>query len=67
MTDRVVYLFSRVFDAVAYAIMSARLGFVDRIYGSEPPTSADHQRETEKDRLQRAFPAIDIDRKEAKR
>jgi hypothetical protein len=40
---------------------------IDRVYGPEPPTLADRQREIEKERLQRAFPAIDMDRKESKR
>ena len=34
---------------VAYALMSALLGFVDRIHRPEPPTTANHQREIEKE------------------
>jgi hypothetical protein len=63
MANHIVRLFWRLFEAVDYAIMSARLRLVDMIYGPEPPTPADRQREIEKERLQRAFPAIDIDRK----
>jgi hypothetical protein len=46
--DRFVRLLLRIVDAVANAIMSARLRIVDWIYGPEPPTPADRQRETEK-------------------
>jgi hypothetical protein len=63
----VVRLFWRLFDAVDYAIMSARLRLVDIIYGPEPPTPADRQREIKKERLQRAFALIDIDRKKSNR
>ena|SRR5215472_11630004 len=58
MANRVLRLFWEVFDAVAYAVTSARSRLVDRICGPEPPTPADHQREIEKERLQRAFSAI---------
>jgi hypothetical protein len=51
ITDRFVRLLLRIVDAVANAIMSARLRIVDWIYGPEPPTPADRQRETEKGRL----------------
>jgi hypothetical protein len=43
--------------------MSVRLAILDWISGPEPTTSADRQREADKNRLQRAFPAIDLDRK----
>jgi hypothetical protein len=65
--DRFVRLLLRIVDAVANAIMSARLRIVDWIYGPEPPTPADRQRETEKGRLQRAFAQIDIDKKRSRR
>jgi hypothetical protein len=65
--DRFVRLLLRIVDAVANAIMSARLLIVDWIYGPEPPTPADRQRETEKGRLQRAFAQIDIDKKRSRR
>jgi hypothetical protein len=50
-------------DRIEYAVMSVRLAILDWICGPEPPTSADRQREADKDRLQRAFPAIELDRK----
>jgi hypothetical protein len=34
---------------------------VDRIYGPEPPTSADKQREAEHEELREAFPVIGLD------
>jgi len=54
-------------DRLEYAVTSVRLAILDRVCGPEPLTPADRQRETEHDRLQRAFPAIDIDRKGTKR
>jgi hypothetical protein len=65
--DRFVRLLLRMVDAAANAVMSARLRIVDWIYGPEPPTPADRQRETEKGRLQRAFAQIDIDKKRSRR
>jgi len=58
MGNYVVRLFSRLFDAVDYAIISAQL-LIDGISGPEPPTPADRQREIEKERLPRAFPSIE--------
>jgi len=52
-----------VMDRFDYAITSVRLRVVDWICGPDPPTAADRQREAEHERLQRAFPRIDIDRK----
>ena len=54
-------------DRIEYAVMSVRLAILDWICGPEPPTSADRQQEADKDRLQDAFPAIDLDRKGGKR
>ena len=54
-------------DRIEYAVMSVRLAILDWICGPEPTTSADRQREADKNRLQRAFPAIDLDRKERNR
>jgi hypothetical protein len=54
-------------DRIEYAVMSIRLAILDWICGPEPTTSADRQREADKDRLQRAFPTIDLDRKERNR
>jgi hypothetical protein len=54
-------------DRIEYAVMSVRLAILDWICGPEPTTSADRQREADKDRLEGAFPAIDLDRKRWKR
>jgi hypothetical protein len=54
---------SWVVDRIEYAAMSVKFAILDWIYGPEPPTSADRQREADKGRLQRAFPAIGLDRK----
>jgi hypothetical protein len=51
-------------DRIEYAATSVRLAILDWICGPEPTTAADRQREAEKDRLQRAFPAINIDHKD---
>ena len=61
MSTRFVSLFWRILDRVDHAIMSVRLRILDWICGPEPPTGADRQREQEHERLQRAFPKIDID------
>ena len=58
---------SWVVDRIEYAVMSVRLVILDWICGPEPIASADRQREADKDRLQEAFPAIDLDRKGRKR
>jgi hypothetical protein len=50
-------------DRIEYAVMSVRLAILDWICGPEPTTPADRQREADKDRLQRAFPTMDLDRK----
>jgi hypothetical protein len=54
-------LFSRLLDNADCAITYVRLRILDWICGSEPPTAADLQREAENQRLQKAFPKIDID------
>ena len=54
---------SWVADRIEYAAISVRFAILDWIYGPEPTTAADRQREAEKDKLQRAFPAIDLDRR----
>jgi hypothetical protein len=53
-------------DGIGYAVTSVRLAILDWISGPEPPTPADRQREAERERLQRALPAIDLDRKRSK-
>lgn len=54
-------------DRIEDAVMSVRLAILDWICGPEPTTSADRQRDADKDRLQDAFPAIDLDRQGRKR
>ena len=61
MADHLARLFWRILDGVDYAIISVRLRILDWIYGPEPLTPADRQREAEHERLQRAFPEVDID------
>jgi hypothetical protein len=56
-------LFWKALDRVDYAVMLARCWAVDVIYGPEPPTLADTQREAEHERLRTAFPFIDVDGK----
>ena len=58
-----MWAWSWVVDRIEYAAMSVRFAILDWISGPEPTTSADRQREADKNRLQRAFPAIDLDRK----
>ena len=55
---------SWIVDRIEYAATSARLDILDWICGPEQTTAADGQREAEKDRLQRTFPAINIDHKD---
>jgi hypothetical protein len=50
-------------DRIEYGITSMKLAIFDKIRGSEPLTSADRQREHERQRLQEAFRGVDIDRK----
>jgi hypothetical protein len=67
MKDRLVRLFWHILDVADYATISVRLRLVDLIYGPEPPTPADMQREKEHEQLQRTFPETDIDRKQSRR
>jgi hypothetical protein len=53
-------LFWKTLDRLAYAAMDARLWLFELIHGSEPLTSADETRETDRERLQKAFSEIDI-------
>jgi hypothetical protein len=57
----VTRLFWEALDRVDYAVTLARCWAVDLIYGPEPPTPADRQREAEHERLQKAFPVVDFD------
>jgi hypothetical protein len=52
-------LWWRAFDRVCYCIVFMRLSIHDRIFGPEPRTSADLEREVDHERLVRAFPAAD--------
>jgi hypothetical protein len=55
-----------IIDRIGYPVTSMRLAIFDSICGPEPATWADRQREAEHERLQRAFPAMDLDRKRSK-
>ena len=48
-------LWWRAFDRVSGCLVSFRLWLFDRIHGPEPPTPADLQRETNHERLVKAF------------
>ena len=50
-------LWWRSFDRVCGFFVLIRLSIHDRIYGPEPPTPADIQREADHERLVRTFPA----------
>jgi hypothetical protein len=50
-------------DRAEYALTSLRLAILDKICGPEPLTQADEVRERRRERLQKAFPEIDIDRR----
>jgi hypothetical protein len=52
---------SRALDHLDWVITYARLRILDWIYGPEPLTPADEQRERNRDRLRKAFPKVDID------
>jgi hypothetical protein len=54
-------LFWEALDRVDYAVTLARCWAVDLIYGPEPPTLADKQREADYERLRKAFPFINLD------
>jgi len=58
---------SWIIDRIEYAVASVRMAIVDKVYGPEPPTQADRQREAEHERLQRTVPSFEIDRKRQKR
>jgi hypothetical protein len=52
-------LWWRSFDRVCGFFVPIRLSIHDRIYGPEPPTPADLQREADHERLLRVFPEMD--------
>jgi hypothetical protein len=60
LTSQLARLFWEMLDPVDYAVTLVRCWAVDRIYGPEPSTSADKQREAEHKRLSEAFPIIDL-------
>jgi hypothetical protein len=60
LTSRLARLFWEALDRVNYAVTLARCWAVDRIYGPEPPTPADKQREAEHKKLGEAFPMIGL-------
>jgi hypothetical protein len=60
LTSRLARLLWEVLDRIDYAVALARCWAVDRIYGPEPPTSADKQREAKHGRLREAFTVIDL-------
>jgi hypothetical protein len=62
LISRLALLFWEALDRVDYAVTLARCWAVDLIYGPEPPTLADRQREADYERLRTAFPEINFDR-----
>jgi hypothetical protein len=48
----------RVLDRICCRIVLMRLSIFDRIYGPEPPTPADLQREADHERLVSSFPMV---------
>ena len=59
---KLAQLFWEALDRVAYALTFARLWLFDVIHGPEPPTPADEKREADRERLQKAFPGIDLEK-----
>lgn len=55
--------FARFWEWLCDMPIRAGLWLLDKIAGSYPETEADRIREREKDRLQRAFPDVEIDGK----
>jgi hypothetical protein len=62
LTSRLARLFWEALDRIEYALTLARCWAVDRIYGPEPATAADKQREAEYEKLRETFPMIGLDR-----
>jgi len=59
--SQVARLFSGALDRADHAVMVGRCRVVDLIFGPEPPTPADEQREVEHERLQKAFSDMAFD------
>jgi len=60
LTNRLARLFWEAADRVDYTVALARCWVVDRIYGPEPATVADKQREAAQEKLGEAFPMIGL-------
>jgi hypothetical protein len=58
---RLIDLYAQIADRIDYAVTSARLAILDRLAGPMPKTWADNIRERERERLQKAFPEVDVD------
>jgi hypothetical protein len=52
-------LFWRVADDLDYLVTLVRLRIMDALTGPEPETPADQQRARDRERIERAFPAIE--------
>jgi hypothetical protein len=61
LTSRLARLFWEALDRADYAVTLVRCWAVDHVYGPEPLTAADKQREAEHGRLRQAFPMIGLD------
>jgi len=60
MTDtRPGRLFWRVADQLDYLVTLARVRILDALAGPEPETSADEQRQRDREKIERAFPEIE--------
>jgi hypothetical protein len=49
----------RIVDGLDYVLTMVRLRILDAVAGPEPETSADQQREVDRERIERAFPKIE--------
>jgi hypothetical protein len=58
-TGRLRRLFWRVADELHYLWTLATLRILDALAGPEPETPADQQRARDRERIERAFPAIE--------
>jgi hypothetical protein len=58
-TVRLPRLFWRLADALDYLVTLTRLRILDAIVGPEAETPADQQRARDRERIKRAFPAIE--------
>jgi hypothetical protein len=59
-TGSLARLFWCVVDVVDYWLTQAQLNLADAVCGPKPETAADEVRETDRERLQKAFPEIGI-------